>query len=302
MGGRGPLPVVMHWKSPGAKSRIRWPSNCPGLLQKTAGTVVLVFSSHSTNHLILQSQASVLPRRSLPRTAPSHPQHPVTPGTQSSPAPSALPQPRAAGCHPLPSPVSPVPHGAASQVTQDVQRLEEVPGQRLQVVVGQGPGGGGKRSPGHNEGARATPGVPGEHRTPRYSQVGQGLEPAESGLGERLDVVVLDEPGAGGDGGVTPPWSLWIPLTLPTPSPSPRPHPHPTHRYWRCERPAKALSPISVNLLELSRLPKEGRGRHQHRDGARRAQGGTGIPGGGRRRPTGTAARGCGRRLPRGSP
>lgn len=92
-GVRAPLPVVMHWKSPSARSRMRWPSNCPGLLQKVAGTVVLVLSSHSTSHLILQSQASVLPRRSLPRMAPSHPQ----------------PKPRAAECHPVPSPVSRVP-------------------------------------------------------------------------------------------------------------------------------------------------------------------------------------------------
>lgn len=77
----------MHWKSLSARSRIRCPSNCAGLLQKTAGTVVLVLSSHSTSHLILQSQASVLPRRSLPRMAPSHPQHPQE-------------------CHPLPSSVS----------------------------------------------------------------------------------------------------------------------------------------------------------------------------------------------------
>lgn len=62
-----PVPVVMHWKSPSARSRMRWPSNCPGLLQKTAGTVVLVLSIHSTSHLILQSQASEFPLRSLGR-------------------------------------------------------------------------------------------------------------------------------------------------------------------------------------------------------------------------------------------
>lgn len=51
---------------------------------------------------------------------------------------------------------------------------------------------------------------------------------------------------------------------MPSPGPSPHPcvpmspRPHPTHRYWRCDRPAKALSPIRVNLLELSRLQREG--------------------------------------------
>lgn len=67
--------------------------------------------------------------------------------------------------------------------------------------------------------------------------------------------------------------------TLPVPSPesSPCPCPHPTHRYWRCERPAKALSPINVNLLEFSRLQKRGR-RRQHRGRAGWAQGAPGCP------------------------
>ena len=167
-GDSGASPVVMHWKSPRARSRIRCPSNCPGLLQKMAGTVVLVFSSHSTSHLILQSQASVLPRRSLSGVAPSHRQHPpgchplssqgwhrVTPSTHwavtlcvprvpargGTESHSTLPNPHPLGCHPVPIPLSPEVPGDPSQVTQDVQRLEEVPWQRLQVVVGQGPGG-----------------------------------------------------------------------------------------------------------------------------------------------------------------
>lgn len=119
--------------------------------------------------------------------------------------------------------------------------------------------------------------------TPQYSQVGQGLEPAEGGLREGLDVIVLDEPRAGGDGGTASlrGQSLQIPLPSPCP-PQDRPHmpvspcPHPTHRYCRCDRPAKALSPISVNLLELSRLQREGGGVSARvgRDGHR----GTGMP------------------------
>lgn len=31
----------------------------------------------------------------------------------------------------------------------------------------------------------------------------------------------------------------------------------PTHRYCRCDSPVKALSPISVNLLELSNLERQ---------------------------------------------
>lgn len=199
----------MHWKSLSARSRIRWPSNCPGLLQKVAGTVVLVLSSHSTSHLILQSQARVLPRRSLPGTPPSH--HPSTQPRTSRASP---PEPRAPACHPVPSTVSwgchpvPSPGGVpdaspALQVAQDVQRLEEVPGQGLQVVVGQGAVGqeGLWGVAGGEEGARTIPVPPGYvGPLPRYSQMGQGLEPTESALGESLDVIVLDEPGAGGDG------------------------------------------------------------------------------------------------------
>lgn len=67
--------------------------------------------------------------------------------------------------------------------------------------------------------------------------------------------------------------------TLPVPSPgsSPCPRPHPTHRYWRCERPVKALSPINVNLLEFSRLQKRGR-RRQHRGRAGWAREASGCP------------------------
>lgn len=76
----------------------------------------------------------------------------------------------------------------------------------------------------------------------------QGLEPAESALGKRLDVVVLNEPGMGADSDGAIPRS---------PPPSLSPCPRVTHRYCRCESPAKALSPISVNLLELRRLQRE---------------------------------------------
>lgn len=80
----------------------------------------------------------------------------------------------------------------ALQVAQDVQWLEEVPGQCLQVVVGQGPGG--DTALATAKGQKPSR-VPRERRTPWYSQVGQRLEPTESGFRKRLDVIVLDEPG-----------------------------------------------------------------------------------------------------------
>lgn len=63
----------MQSKSLSARSRIFCPWKRSGLLQKMAGTVVLVLSIHSTSHLILQSQMNALPRRSLQKETRSHP-------------------------------------------------------------------------------------------------------------------------------------------------------------------------------------------------------------------------------------
>ena len=48
------------------------------------------------------------------------------------------------------------------------------------------------------------------------------------------------------------PSSFSLPLSPPRTSPI-----VPTHRYCRCDSPVKALSPISVNLLELSNLERQ---------------------------------------------
>lgn len=59
------LPVVIQSKFFRGSCRIFWPWYWGGPPQKMAGMLALVFSIHSTSHLILQSQIKELPRRSL---------------------------------------------------------------------------------------------------------------------------------------------------------------------------------------------------------------------------------------------